>query len=144
MRDKIKMKFGHLLEFHKIPEWYTQYCVYNDHKKRIDAFKGMTKKGICRKLKGYYTINAKGQIYCIDFIKNYKEDVKNKRKQTVKKRRLSVVRPLDQIEIRREDHAKLFASELMVDKQRSQTENYDSGDDNIVEEAPHSGEVDEG
>ena len=98
------MKFGHLLEFHKIPEWYTQYCVYNDHKKRIDAFSGMAKKGISRKLKGYYTINAKGQIYCIDFIKNYKDDVKNKkRKPRGKKRRLSLERASDAIEYRRED-----------------------------------------
>jgi hypothetical protein len=73
------MKFGHLLEFHKIPEWYTQYCVYNDHKKRIDGFKDCIKKGYAKKLKGYYTINNKGQIYCIDFIKNYKDDVKNKK-----------------------------------------------------------------
>jgi hypothetical protein len=54
------MKFGHLLEFHRIPEWYTYYCMYNEHKKRIDAFKAMTNKKLCKKLKGYYTINKKG------------------------------------------------------------------------------------
>jgi hypothetical protein len=32
-------------------------------------------------LKGYYTINKKGQIYCIDFIKNYKTDVNETRKK---------------------------------------------------------------
>lgn len=47
-----------------------------------------------RKLKGYYTINNKGQIYCIDFIKNYKDDVNQakRRTSTVKKRKLSVAR----------------------------------------------------
>lgn len=91
------MKFGNLLEFHRIPEWYTQYCMYNDHKKRIDTFKQFCKIGHCKKLKGYYTINSKGQIYCIDFIKNYKEDVKKKEKESAttttakqpRKRRLS-------------------------------------------------------
>ena len=119
------MKFGHLLEFHKIPEWYTQYCLYNDHKKRIDHFQGMVKKGITRKLKGYYTINAKGQIYCIDFIKNYKDDVKNKRRRSAKeRRRVSILRTSDQIEIRKEDQEPLFASELMTDKKRSNTEEH--------------------
>lgn len=51
----------------------------------------MAKQGITRKLKGYYTINAKGQIYCIDFIKNYKEDVRTKKSTIKKKRRLSSV-----------------------------------------------------
>jgi hypothetical protein len=82
------MRFGFLLEFHKIPEWYTQYCLYHDHKKRIDEFRELVKEGTCRKLKGYYTINKKGQIYCIDFIKNYKDDVKQSK--GIKKRKLSI------------------------------------------------------
>ena len=99
--------------------------MYNDHKKRIDHFKGMVKKGITRKLKGYYTINTKGQIYCIDFIKNYKDDVKNKRRRSAKeRRRVSILRTSDQIEIRKGDQEPLFASELMTDKKRSSTEEH--------------------
>ncbi len=74
------MKFGHLLEFHKIPEWYTYYALYNDHKNRINQFKKGTKASLTRKLKGFYTINKKGQIYCIDFIKNYRDDIANNQK----------------------------------------------------------------
>ena len=67
------MKFGHLYEFHKIPEWYTEYVDYIALRARIDVFKRLVKADAVRKLKGYYMINNAGQIYCIDFIKNYKE-----------------------------------------------------------------------
>ena len=69
------MKFGHLFEFHKVPEWYNEYMDYNQLRALIDAFKIMCKEGKTRKLKGYYMVNNKGQLYCIDFIKNYKDDM---------------------------------------------------------------------
>ena len=62
------MKFGHLFEFHKIPEWYTEYLDYIALREKIDQFKELAKVESVRKLKGYYMINNKGQIYCIDFI----------------------------------------------------------------------------
>ncbi len=33
------MKFGQQFEFHKIPEWYTDYFDYQKFKKLISAFK---------------------------------------------------------------------------------------------------------
>ena len=71
------MKFGHLFEFHKIPEWYTEYVDYKELRALIDDFKLLNKVEKVKKLKGYYMINDKGQLYCIDFIKNYKEDLKS-------------------------------------------------------------------
>ena len=65
-----KMKFGHLFEFHKIPEWYTEYVHYRDLKDRISDFKRRLKQDKVRKLKGYYMVNKKGQFFCIDFIKD--------------------------------------------------------------------------
>ena len=70
------MKFGHLFEFHKIPEWYTEYIHYKDLRSLIDQHKALKKQGYVRALKGYYTINKKGQIYCIDFIQNYQEETR--------------------------------------------------------------------
>ena len=64
------MKFGHLFEFHKIPDWYTEYVHYRELKMRIDSFKAMKKTGSVKQLKGYYMINKKGQMYCIDFIQD--------------------------------------------------------------------------
>lgn len=64
------MKFGVLFEFHKIPDWYTNYVQYGELKSRITAFKSYVEEGQADKLKGYYMINKKGQLYCIDFIKN--------------------------------------------------------------------------
>lgn len=63
------MKFGHLFEFHKIPDWYTEYLHYNELKTKISDFKTMKKSGNVRQLKGYYMINKRGQLYSIDFIK---------------------------------------------------------------------------
>ena len=54
------MKFGHLFEFHKIPEWYTEYVHYRDLKDRISDFKRRLKQDKVRKLKGYYMVNKKG------------------------------------------------------------------------------------
>ena len=71
------MKFGHLFEFHKIPEWYTEYLDYVELRSLIDDFKKLNKAERVKKLKGYYMVNNRGQIYCIDFIKNYKEQIKN-------------------------------------------------------------------
>ena len=65
------MKFGHLFEYHKIPEWYTEYMHYKELKQRIDNFKNLTKVEKTRKLKGYYMVNKAGQFYCIDFIKDF-------------------------------------------------------------------------
>ena len=70
------MKFGHLFEFHKIPEWYTEYLDYVELRSLIDNFKKLHKAEKVRKLKGYYMVNNRGQIYCIDFIKNYKEQIR--------------------------------------------------------------------
>jgi hypothetical protein len=78
------MKFGHLFEFHKIPEWYTEYVHYRELRAQIDQFKKFKKEGLVKPLNGYWTINKSGQIYCIDFIQNFKTEVKTKRvdKQT--------------------------------------------------------------
>ena len=54
------MKFGHLFEFHKIPDWYTEYVHYRELKVRIDEFKALKKLGSIDKLKGYYMINRQG------------------------------------------------------------------------------------
>ena len=51
------MKFGHLFEFHKIPEWYTEYLDYLALRGLIDEFKTLAKQERVRKLKGYYMIN---------------------------------------------------------------------------------------
>lgn len=71
------MKFGQLFEFHKIPEWYTEYISYVDLREKIDEFKTLRKQGVVRLLRGYYMIGKQGQIFSIDFIKNYKEEVKS-------------------------------------------------------------------
>ena len=71
------MKFGHLFEFHKIPEWYTEYLDYVELRSLIDDFKKLLKAEKVKKLKGYYMVNNRGQIYSIDFIKNYKDQVRN-------------------------------------------------------------------
>ena len=70
------MKFGHLFEFHKIPEWYTEYLDYVELRSLIDSFKKLNKAEKVRKLKGYYMVNDRGQVYCIDFIKNYKDQIR--------------------------------------------------------------------
>ena len=64
------MKFGQLFEFHKIPDWYTEYVQYGELKARITAFKSCVYEGQANKLKGYYMVNKQGQLYCIDFIKD--------------------------------------------------------------------------
>ena len=71
------MKFGHLFEFHKIPEWYTEYLDYVELRSLIDDFKKLLKAEKVKKLKGYYMVNNRGQIYSIDFIKDYKDQVRN-------------------------------------------------------------------
>jgi len=68
------MKFGNLFEYHKIPEWYSEYARYKDLRNKIDEFKALIKANQCKKLKGYYMFNKRNQVYCIDFIKNYKDD----------------------------------------------------------------------
>ena len=88
------MKFGHLFEFHKIPEWYTEYVQYKDLRKKIDEFKSLVKEGHVRKLKGYWTINKKGQIFCIDFIQDFKSEIAagNLSPRTLKKRARTISR----------------------------------------------------
>ena len=54
------MKFGHLFEFHKIPDWYTEYMHYNELKDKISDFKHCKKAGEVKQLKGYYMINKHG------------------------------------------------------------------------------------
>ena len=95
-RKVSKMKFGHLFEFHKIPDWYTEYVHYKELKLRIDEFKSLKKMGQVKQLKGYYMINKRGQIYSIDFIKDYKKRVNsreggaaNDKSARLKKRRQS-------------------------------------------------------
>lgn len=70
------MKFGHLFEFHKIPEWYDDYVHYKDLRDQIDQFKRFKKEGLVSPLNGYYTINRNCHFYCIDFIKNFKRHSK--------------------------------------------------------------------
>ena len=50
---------------------------YEDLKQLINEFKAFEKAGKVKKLKGYYMINDRGQLYCIDFIKNF--DIKTKK-----------------------------------------------------------------
>eukprot|EP00347_Sterkiella_histriomuscorum_P000531 403375494 len=52
------MKFGIQFEFHKIPEWYTEYLDYLKFKSMIKDFKKRIKKGECHKLPGYYYLTA--------------------------------------------------------------------------------------
>lgn len=68
------MKFGHLFEFLKIPDWYTEYVQYGELKNMITEFKACVKSGELEKLRGYYMINKSGQLYCIDFIKDFKNN----------------------------------------------------------------------
>lgn len=53
------MKFGHLFEFHKIPEWYTEYVHYKDLRDLIDKFKKFRKDKIpvVQLLGNYYHVN---------------------------------------------------------------------------------------
>ena len=74
------MKFGHLFEFHKIPDWYTEYVQYRELKLRIDEFKAMKKAGLVKELKGFYMINKKGKIYCLDLSKDLNKKVARRRK----------------------------------------------------------------
>lgn len=37
------MKFGQQFEYHKIPEWYSEYLDYKRFKKLIKTFKGKVK-----------------------------------------------------------------------------------------------------
>lgn len=74
------MKFGHLFEFHKIPDWYTEYLHYRELKLQITEFKSLKKAGQIKQLKGYYMINKHGQLYSIDFIKNFKDFNKKTKK----------------------------------------------------------------
>ena len=75
------MKFGQLFEFHKIPEWYNEYVHYIELRELIDQFKSFKKLGFVEPLNGYYTINNQGQIYSIDFIVNYKDDIQKNLKE---------------------------------------------------------------
>ena len=80
------MKFGHLFEFHKIPDWYTEYVHYKELKGRIEQFKALIGEGQTKSLKGYWMINKNGQLYSIDFIKDMKAakaDGHSKSKQRV-------------------------------------------------------------
>ena len=44
------MRFGSLLEFHKVPEWYTEYLDYIELRNLIDIHKQRIKLGKCAKL----------------------------------------------------------------------------------------------
>ena len=51
------MRFGHLLEFHKIPEWYTEYLDYVEMRNLIDEHKQGVKAEKFRKLSSDYILN---------------------------------------------------------------------------------------
>ena len=61
------MKFGNLFEFHKIPEWYTEYLDYVEMRDRIDTFKKEVKVGSSKKLSGIYNLNATGSMMFVDY-----------------------------------------------------------------------------
>eukprot|EP00347_Sterkiella_histriomuscorum_P002512 403367865 len=56
------MKFGQQFEFHKIPEWYTEYLDYLKLKATCKDFKQKTKHGKVQKLKGLYYLTQKGCV----------------------------------------------------------------------------------
>ena len=88
------MKFGHLFEFHKIPDWYTEYVQYRELKLRIDEFKAMKKAGLVKELKGFYMINKKGKIYCLDLSKDLNKKVARRRKISPSRLLLSSEEPI--------------------------------------------------
>ena len=65
------MKFGHLFEFHKIPEWYTEYVQYKDLRNMIDEFKRDCKDGLVRQLNGWYIITPKRFFFESSFLLFY-------------------------------------------------------------------------
>ena len=88
------MKFGHLFEFHKIPDWYTEYVQYRQLKLRIDDFKALKNTGLVKQLKGFYMINKKGQIYPLDFSEGSNPKTKKRRKITPSNPLLSPEQPI--------------------------------------------------
>ena len=50
------MRFGSLLEFHKVPEWYTEYLDYVELRNLIDVHKQRVKQNKCKKLEGMFNI----------------------------------------------------------------------------------------
>lgn len=68
------MKFGQLFEFHKIPEWYTEYFMYKEFIIKINDFKTLRSIGKAKLLIGFYMVNKNRKLYCIDFINDFKKE----------------------------------------------------------------------
>lgn len=62
----IIMKFGLQFEFHKIPEWYSEYLDYKRFKGLIKKFKVKVKAGEIQKLRGFYYLTTKRFVLPLD------------------------------------------------------------------------------
>lgn len=60
------MKFGLQFEFHKIPEWYSEYLDYKRFKALIKRFKVRVKAGEVDKLRGLYYLTTKRFVLPLD------------------------------------------------------------------------------
>ena len=60
------MKFGLQFEFHKIPEWYSEYLDYKRFKGLIKRFKVKVKAGEVHKLRGLYYLTTKRFVLPLD------------------------------------------------------------------------------
>ena len=76
------MKFGIQFEFHKIPEWYTEYLDYMRFKHMISTFKKKLKSIIgfltwyigneVQKLRGLYYLTSKNYVNQMDILSKLK------------------------------------------------------------------------
>ncbi len=53
------MKFSEQFEYHKIPEWYSEYLDYKFFKEHLKNFRSNVRDGSLTKLKGLYTLSKK-------------------------------------------------------------------------------------
>jgi SPX domain protein involved in polyphosphate accumulation len=60
------MKFGEILEYHKIPEWYNMYLNYELFKQKIELFQLKKKFNEVAKLPGYYYRTTDGQLVMLE------------------------------------------------------------------------------
>jgi hypothetical protein len=60
------MKFGEILEYHKIPEWYSMYLNYELFKQMIDLFCMKKKCSEVVMLPGYYFSTSDGTLVKLD------------------------------------------------------------------------------
>ena len=61
------MKFGSLLEFHKVPEWYTEYLDYIELRNLIDIHKQRVKQKQCVKLEGVFSVEIEKVPDFVDY-----------------------------------------------------------------------------